>query len=303
MKIVIVGAGAMGCLFGARLASAGEAVTLVDVDEARLALLRARGLTLVDDNGAHSRAIEARLASEVEGAFDLVMLFTKGMHTASAVKSVSHLAGPETFALTLQNGIGNAEVIAEAFTPARTLMGVTDFPADLQDSVTVLSHGVGHVWIGAFDQAGTPSLAQTVEAFNAAGLNAAASADVRVEIWEKLAFNVALNTLATITESPVGGLDSAAGRQIIATVVGEMTAVAQAKSIAISPASIHAKIANALAGHRNHKPSMLQDLLAGRTTEIETIAGTVVREGAKIGVETPVIATLANLVRMKEGAK
>ncbi len=137
-NVVIVGAGAMGCLFAARLAEAGSVVTLVDVDRHRLTQLNEHGITLHDDDGQRDVPVRALLAEEVAGPVDLVMLFTKGMHNAAAIRSVAHLAGDRTYALTLQNGIGNADPIAEVFSSERILLGVTDFPADLETATRVV---------------------------------------------------------------------------------------------------------------------------------------------------------------------
>lgn len=302
-NVVIVGAGAMGCLFGARLAEAGVAVTLVDVDATRLAALDSEGITLSDDGGERSVAVCAALAGDVQGPADLVMLFTKGMHSAAAVRSVAHLADGHAYALTLQNGIGNAEIMAETFAPGRVLMGITDFPADLEGPTKVESHGAGHTRLGGF----TPeaqTAAQAVAVFlNRGRLNAEAVADVSIAVWEKVAFNAALNALQTVTGLTSGGLDAAAGHRIIAAVVREVAETAAAKGIRLDPSLIDQRIAFALDNHRNHKTSMLQDRLAGRPTEIESINGAIVRAAEAYGVRTPVTSTLADLVRLLEVAQ
>lgn len=302
-NIVIVGAGAMGCLFAARLAEAGVTVTLVDVDAARLAVLDSVGIVLSDDNGERVVPVHAVLARDVEGPVDLVMLFTKGMHSAAAIRSVAHLASGHAYALTLQNGIGNAEIVAGIFAPDHVLMGVTDLPADLADQRRVESHGQGHIRLGGFTAA-AQATAQTVAALlNRGHLEAEADADINVAIWEKVAFNAALNALATVTGLTVGGMDEAPGRRIAAAVVGEVVETAAAKGIRLDYSRIDTKIAFALANHRSHKASMLQDRLAGRATEIESINGAIVREAEPLGVSTPVTSTLADLVRLLETAR
>jgi len=302
--IAIVGAGAMGCLFAARLAEAGAAVTLVDVDPARLAMLAGEGITLDDDRGERVvRIAAATVAADVSGPMDLVMLFTKGMHSAAAIRSVAHLAGPDTHALTLQNGLGNAEAMADVFAPDRILIGVTDFPADLQGSARVASHGAGQIWLGALTQGGERAVAPVVDLFNASNLAATADRDVRVAIWEKVAFNAALNPLATVTMLTVGGMNQPAGRAIAFAIVDEVVATAAAEGIAIDRDRIVGKIEHALDHHTHHKASMLQDRLAGRRTEIESINGAIVRIARRHGIATPVTATLADLVRMIDTAR
>ena len=302
-KVVIVGAGAMGCLFAARLAGAGAAGTVGDVDRDRLAAMAREGIVLSDDEGARTAQVQAATSDEVTGPVDLVMLFTKGLHSAAAARSVARLARAGTSALTLQNGIGNAELLAEVFAPESVLMGVTDFPADLTGPNSVASHGAGHVRLGGFVPGAQPAAAPVAELFNRAGLATEVDEKVDVAMWEKVAFNAALNAMATVTGLTVGGLAAPPGRRIAAAIVGETVAVAAARGIILDRAAIDARVDFAMKNHRGHKASMLQDRLAGRATEIETINGAVARFGEAAGVATPVTATLADLVRLIEGAE
>lgn len=297
-RVVIVGAGAMGCLFAARLALAGAEVTLVDIDAPRLAQMAREGITLDDDQGTRLARVHAAPAANVAGPADIVILFTKAMHSRAAARSVAHLAGPGTLALTLQNGLGNAEALAEVFAPGSVLLGVTDFPADRTGPLSVASHGEGHVWLGRHDPAGSADPGALAALFNRAGLNCQAVPDPRVPLWEKVAFNAALNSVATVTGLTVGGMDQPAGRAVITAIADEVIATARAEGVAVDAAGVHAKIAFALANHRGHKASMLQDRLAGRPTEIDSINGAVALRAHALGVPTPVTAALADLVRL-----
>lgn len=298
-RITIVGAGAMGCLFAARLAKMGRTVTLIDTDPARLAALSAQGVTLHDDAGSHNAPVQACLAADA-GETDLVMLFTKGMHSAAAIASVKHLAKPGVLALTLQNGLGNAERIAEHFDADAVLIGATDFPADLTGPTNVSSHGQGNIWLGAYAGAGQDALQSVAELFNEADLRAVVDPNVLVSIWEKVAFNAALNSLAAITGLRVGGMDMPAGRRIAAAVVSETVAVAHASGVMVDAAAISKKVDFALTHHRPHKASMLQDREAGRATEIESINGAVERAAQLVGLQTPVTSALADIIRLIE---
>jgi len=297
-KIVIVGAGAMGCFLAARLAAGGLEVTVVDVDQARLDVIGRDGITLHDDSGTITAKVKASLAAEVQGPVDLVLLMTKGMFSAAAIRSVAHLAAHNPLVLTLQNGLGNVEAIAEVFHTDHILWGVTDFPADLEGPALVASHGAGHVWLGGANDRAHAHADAVAEALNRAALNAAIDPEVRVSVWEKVAFNAALNPLSTITGLPVGGLDCPEGRRIATAVAEETIATATALGVPIDPARVLTKIDFALANHRTHKPSMLQDRLAGRRTEIESINGAIVRMAEQVGVAVPKTRLLADLVRM-----
>lgn len=298
-SVVVVGAGAMGCLFAARLALAGASVTVVDVDRARLARIAEEGIHLHDASGDHVVRVAACTAEETDRA-DLVLLFTKAMHSRAAIASVAHLADDKCCALTLQNGLGNAEAMAEVFQTANVLVGVTDWPADFAPPNSVSAHGEGHVWLGAFQPAGEAAALAATRLLNAANMGAQHDGAVLAAIWEKAAFNAALNALSTILNVPVGGLDTPDGRSIAMAVIDETIAVAAASGIAMDRARLLAKTDFALANHKAHKPSMLQDRLAGRVTEIEAINGQIVRAAAAAGLAAPVTATLAALVRMGE---
>ncbi|WP_353228620.1 ketopantoate reductase family protein [Novosphingobium sp.] len=297
-RIVIVGAGAMGCLFAAKLARGGADVTVVDVDAARIAVLARDGITLADDHGTACVPVHAALAGDVAGPAELVMLFTKSMHSRGAAASVAHLAGPSTIALTLQNGLGNAEALTGVFGPSQVAMGVTDFPADLTGPASVASHGAGRVWLGAYDAARPADVDAIAARFNACGLPAQCVPDANVPMWEKVAFNAALNSVATVTGLTVGGMDSPAGHAVITAIADEVIATARALNIAVDADGVHRKIAFALANHRQHQASMLQDRLAGRAPEIDAINGAVVAHARALGVPVPVTAALADLVRM-----
>jgi len=299
-SVAIVGAGAMGCFFAARLAESGARVTLIDVDAARLEALARDGVTISDDRGERIVKVGAAKAAEVAGPVDLVVLFTKSLHSAAAISSVAHLAAPGTWALTLQNGLGNAEVMTKVFASERILAGVTDVPADLQGPTRVASHGAGRIVLGGFVAAANAGAEPVAALLRKAGLTVAVDDNVAAAIWDKVAFNAALNALAAITLLPNGGLDCPAGRRVAASVVGEVVAVAAAKGIWLERGRIDARIDYALASHRTHKASMLQDRLAGRRTEIEQINGAIVREAEAVGLEAPVNATLTDLVRMIE---
>jgi 2-dehydropantoate 2-reductase len=301
-NIVMVGAGAMGCLFAARLALAGNAVTVVDVDPARLALINAEGIVIEDDAGRHVARVCAARADEVSGPVDLLMLFTKGMHSAAAIRSVAHLESTGCIVLTLQNGLGNVEAIAEVFPADRIAWGVTDFPADLESANHVASHGQGHIFLGNWPHGADARAGGIAALLSAAGLNAVADPEVPIAVWEKVAFNAALNALCTVSGLPVGGLDHPAGRRAARTVTAEIAAIAKAEGIQIDTVRLAGKVDFAIANHTHHKPSMLQDRLAGRPTEIESINGALLGFAAHHGVAAPALALLTDLVRLGEGA-
>ncbi|HLZ03412.1 MAG TPA: 2-dehydropantoate 2-reductase [Bradyrhizobium sp.] len=300
MKVAVIGAGAMGCLFGGRLAQAGHEVVLVDASQPQIDALNERGLLLTDDNGTSRIKIQAAGAAELSGVRELLIFFTKAMHTAAAARDAKHLFGPQSWALTVQNGIGNDDAIAAHVGRERLVVGMTNYSADLVGLGQVTTQGFGEIRIWAAEQPG-PRVSEIATCLNDAGLVCRADPNVWTAIWEKVTFNAAMNAVAAITRLPVGGFaENPDARHLLGRIVEEGSAVALAAGHAIDPANVWAVIDAAFAAHRRHKPSMLQDILAGRLTEIDAINGAIVLQGRARGVPTPYNDALASLVRIIE---
>jgi 2-dehydropantoate 2-reductase len=275
-------------------------VVLVDVSRPQINALNERGLLLTADNGTSRIAVQAASAGELVGARELLIFFTKAIHTAAAAQGVKHLFGPETWAMTVQNGIGNDDAIAAHIGRERLAIGMTNYSADLLGPGQVATQGSGEIRMWAAEQ---PSrrIDEIATCLNDAGLICRADPDVRTAIWEKVTFNAAMNAVTAITRLPVGGLaEDPDARNLLARIVEEGSAVAHAAGHAIDPAHVWAVIDIAFTAHRQHKPSMLQDVLAGRPTEIDAINGAIVLQGRARGVPTPYNDALSSLVRVIE---
>lgn len=302
MRITVLGAGAMGSLFGGLIAESGVSVTLIDVNDAHLEAIRAGGLRLETDRGDRRVAGLAALRPEAAAsATDLLIVFTKSTHTSAALAGVRHLIGEQTNVLCLQNGLGNVEKIQEFVPPERILIGVTTWPADMVAPGHVRSHGDGAIKLWSANGAQRSSIDACVAVLNAAGLHCTADPTVWVSIWEKVAFNAALNSICAVTGCTVDELDLVpGGRALALSIAREVTTVAQAVGVAADPDRPSTNIEHVLLHHRGHKPSMLQDLLANRPTEIEGINGAVVAAAARAGASAPCTELMLTLVRLIE---
>lgn len=301
IRISVLGAGAMGSLFGGLLAEAGHAVELLDVNPAQIAAVREHGLLISNDAGERRLAIPIKRPEEATRQPDWLIVFTKAMHTQGALATARHLIGPQNRLLSLQNGLGNAEKLAGFADASRIAIGMTTVPADLVAPGEVHSHGESKTRVVMVDGGEDAALAALAAALDAAGLPCAVDPAAVVAIWEKVAFNVALNSLCAVAQRTVGGLGcDAGGRRLAHAVASEVLAVAQAEGLVVSPERTHATIDHALDHHGGHKPSMLQDLLAKRPTEIETLNGAVVRLAERHGIAVPRTEALYALVTMAE---
>ena len=303
MNITVLGAGAMGCLFGGRLAEAGHRVTLVDIRSDVVDAIGRNGLVIEDSAGTRTVRLPARrppTGPDGHGPADLVVLFTKAQHTTAAVAAASSWLGSDTWVMTLQSGIGVVDELRTRIDPQRIIVGTTTVPSDAVAPGRIRSLGAGTTRIMAVAGA-SERVRDIAAALSAAGLVCSVTDDVWPAIWEKLAFHAAMNALAAVTRLPIGQIGATPdGRWLADAVVQEVIGVARRKAIAADLDAVRATLAVAFRDHADHQPSMLQDLLAGRTTEIDYVNGAVVREAEALGMAVPVTAALWRLVRMRE---
>lgn len=297
MRIAVIGAGAMGGLFAARLSGSGQDVSLIDVAPAQIEAIEVDGLRMTDQAGEKTYLLPIGAADRYTGIFDLLIVFTKGMHTETALTAACHLIGPETFALTVQNGIGNVETIGTFIPRDRMVMGMTNWPSTLVAPGHIRVPGDGQIRIWAADGTPSPRLQEVCAMLDGAGLNCELDPAVEIAIWEKLAFNAALNSLAAAANLTVGEMaDREEARQIVFAILSEALAVAKARGVDVDAERTRQSVEHAFAHHRPHKPSMLQDRLAGRPMEIGTITGAVAGEAARLSVPAPVTTAFAGLL-------
>jgi 2-dehydropantoate 2-reductase len=301
LRVAVIGAGAMGSFFGGLLAKGGADVTLVDVNRAHLDAIAGSGLRIDTDDGARTIRLRAvspdKVADGIEGRFDLVLVFTKTMHTRAALSPLAHLIAPDTFLMSVQNGLGNKENLLDFAEASRVVIGMTTYPADMVAPGHVASHGFGKVRFMSGDGSPSPMLGRIANAFRAGGLDGASDPLVERQIWEKVAFNAALNTIAAVTRATVGGIGARAEtRRLAHAIAAEVVEVAHATGIEADGGAVHALLDEAMDKHLTHKPSMLQDVLAGRQTEIDAIAGAVIRHAEKAGVAVPSVRAMHALV-------
>ncbi|HWI63396.1 MAG TPA: 2-dehydropantoate 2-reductase [Symbiobacteriaceae bacterium] len=284
-RVGILGAGALGSLFAYYLSSRTSSEVWL--------LARSPVPETVTVDGEGSAAV--RVTAAPTEPVDLLLVMVKAYATADAIRWAAGAVGPETVALTLQNGLGNAEALAGFLGPDRVLAGTTAQGATLLAPGQVRHGGAGptHLapWGGDSSRA-----AEVASLLNQAGLPTALEADPRPLLWSKLAINCGINALTALLRVPNGELLNRPGAcRLMEAAAAEAGAVAAASGVMLpeDPVERVRQVARATAANRS---SMLQDVERGRRTEVDAINGEVAARGRQLGVPTPVNETLLQLV-------
>lgn len=294
MDILIVGTGALGSLFAARLVQAGHHVTVLGSWKEGVAALRSQGVQLTDSNGAqHQLHVDA-----IDNPRDCVgikyaLVLVKAWQTERAATQLSDCLAPDGLAVTLQNGLGNRETLIQSLGLGRVALGVTTAGATLLGPGSVKAGGEGPISIER-----NPALGPLEAALRSAGFNVRVVDDARSLVWGKLVINSAINPLTALLRVPNGELlERPAAREMMSELARETARVAYAEGIKLpfeDPVAAADDVARKTAANRS---SMLQDVLRGAPTEIDSICGAVVEYGEKHGIPTPVNWALWQLVR------
>ena len=302
MKIGIVGSGAMGSVYGALLADAGNELWMFDRWQEHVAAMRAKGLRCSGASGDRTVTVNATPEAADAGRCELVVVATKGMHIEPAVRAAAPMIGPDTLVLTIQNGLGNVERLQGVLGPENLLFGIAGgFGAEMQGPGHVHHNGMEAINLAELQGGISPRLERVAEVWRAAGFKVQTFDDLWPVLWSKLIANVAFSAICTVTGMRVGQVrENEAAWGIARACVAEAAAVAAARGITLAyddPAQWVSEFASKIP---NARPSMYQDVLAGRPCEIDTIHGGVVAEGARLGVPTPTCALMVQLVKALE---
>ncbi|HDN78893.1 MAG TPA: 2-dehydropantoate 2-reductase [Chloroflexi bacterium] len=300
MKIAVVGAGAMGSLFGGRLSRVTD-VWLLDTWEEHVRALQEGGLHLIEPEGEEVIKVKATTnLEEIPKDIDLAIIFVKSHQTEMAARMAGHFLKRDGIALTLQNGLGNLKVIASVLGENRALQGVTSEGATLLGPGKVRHAGRGPTYLST-----RPDISKQVEEiadlFRKAGFEVHISPELDSLIWGKLVINVGINALTAILRVPNGYLaEIEPARELMGQAVAEAVEVARAKGIKLPYEDPQERVKEVCRATAANRSSMLQDVLRGARTEIDVINGAVVKEGERLGVPTPINRTLVALVKAIE---
>lgn len=301
MKIAIIGAGAMGSLYGGYLARAGEEVYLVDIWQEHVDEVNSSGL-VIEEKDLEVRAHPKAAADPMKvGHVDLAIVFVKSFLTGTALEKNAALLGPDTVVMSLQNGYGNIERIAEHVKRSSIIAGTTSHGASMRSPGRVRHAGGGDTHIGWVANEDEDRINGIAETLRRAGFVTAVEKNVMELIWSKLIINVGINALTAVLKvknRELLRIDEA--RELLRMAVLEAVEVAAAEGVRFDGEEMVDKVMGVAFATGDNTSSMLQDILNRRKTEIDTINGAIVEEGGKHHLETKVNCVLTNLVRAME---
>lgn len=303
MNIAVLGAGALGCAIGGTLAQAGNSVMLINRNPAQVDAINTHGLVMRTPGG--EQVVKTRAATSAQGLapVDLVIVLVKSFHTEAAMLAATHLVGPNTAVLSLQNGLGHEDLLAQIVGREHVLAGKTYVGGVMLAPGHIISGTEGkETLIGELDGIVSERAQRIAATFNAAGLTTTVSDNIMGTVWDKLLINVSTGALSGITRLAYGPLYQIPEIEAVAiAAVQEAMDVARASGVRLGIVDPRDAWLKACAGlPADFKTSMLQSLEKGSVTEVDFINGAVVRWGQRCGVPTPVNATLVACIKGME---
>ncbi|MBU2541300.1 MAG: 2-dehydropantoate 2-reductase [Candidatus Omnitrophica bacterium] len=302
-KIVVVGPGAIGSLLAAYLTKGKNEVWLLDKDKSRAKRINDTGIRLEGVSGNWRSKVNASdNVCDIKAA-DFIIICVKSYDTQKALKGLRSLLGEESLIITLQNGIGNIELINDIFSNNQVAAGSTNMGATLLTPGHIRHAGLGETVLGKLDGKITSQLRTLREIFNTCGLSTRISRDIKGLLWSKLIINVGINALTAITGLNNGRLiEYEWTHKILKDTVTEAIKVTKRKRIKLIFDDPLGKVESVCEATAKNVSSMLQDVLRQKKTEIDFINGVIVRHGQSLGIATPINLMLYELVKTIEAS-
>ena len=291
---LVLGTGAMACLFAARLSAAGANVVILGSWNEGLQALRESGVRLVSPEGSE-KSFPIRVVTRAQECRGVryALVLVKSWQTERAAKQLADCLAEDGLALTLQNGAGNYELLAKALGANRVALGVTTTGATLLGPGWVRQSGEGLISLGAH-----PALTPMMGWLRSAGFVIENAPDTNALLWGKLVINAAINPLTALLRVPNGALlERPTAHTLLKAAAREAAAVAVAQGIRLPFPDPVVAAENTARRTADNYSSMLQDVQRGVSTEIDAICGVIVRAGENFGVSTPINRTLWDLVK------
>ena len=301
MRITVLGAGAMGMLFGGYLSRKNE-VYLVEINEERVREINENGVLIREKDGTEGRYFPKAVSkTEGIGPVDLVIVFVKAMFTVDALSSNRGLIGPDTYLMTLQNGAGHEAKLLQFADAQHVIIGSTQHNSSIIENGHVNHGGSGKTSIG-LPGGGSEVLAPIAESLTACGFECVTSNEVKKQIWTKLFTNTAASSLTAVLQVPLGYIYSdPSAHELMIRLCKEAVAVANAEGFArFDEAEVITGVETVCKNAPNGYTSIYADVRDGRRTEVDTISGSVVDAAHALHVPVPCHEIIVSLIHALE---
>lgn len=301
MKIAVVGAGAMGCLYGCYLSKEND-VTLLDVSKPQVEAINARGVILHEKDGVNAFPLKAALSGEAAGEMDLALVFVKSTQTFAAMEQNRGLIGRNTIVMTLQNGAGNDRDILHFVSRSNIVVGTSKHNCVSLGPGEIRHTARGATTLGAMDPSSDRG-ETAAKILRDAGMEAVVSNDIQRVIWDKLFVNLSINALTALLETRIGYMVKNDDAWSFARrVIYEAVDVAEADGVYFDRRETLEMVRKVCVEAADGYSSMYQDRKGKRLTEIDRMNGAVVDKAKRYGVPTPYNALIVDLIHAIEGA-
>lgn len=285
MRIAIIGAGAMGCLYGGYLSNSGLDVVLIDHRQETVEQINRQGVRIDEPDSTLIARPFAAMNNEYKGIVDLLIILVKTTATTAILAETAALLAENTLVMTLQNGYGNAEQLAVIIPPERIIVGTTAHGSQLLEAGHIRHTGIGLTAIGAFGGLADRQVQAVAQLLTAAGFETKVESDVMRLVWQKLFVNVGINALTALLGLPNGAIiEQPESLKQMKNLVFEAVAVAASQGYIFDSEEIYQQCLNVAARTAVNSSSMLQDVRRGRKTEIRQMNGIIADLGERAGI-------------------
>lgn len=300
MKIAVIGAGAMGSIYGGRLSLHNE-VCLVDTKQEVVNTVNEQGLRLEENGEDIVFRPKATTNSSEFGTADLVILFVKALFSKAALTGNRGLIGPDTYLLTLQNGSGHEDILGEFVSQDHIIIGTTEDQGTVLGMAHIRHGGAGNTNLGMLVPDEKGILGTLKETFDACGFHVKLHENIQQLIWNKLFTNVSLSALTAVLQVKMGFIaENEHAFAMTKRLIHEAAEVAHAMGLEADEEALIASVEATSKRTPDGVTSICADLEKGRRTEVDTISGSVVRAAKKVGVEAPCHEFLVHMIHAME---
>ena len=301
MKIAVIGAGAMGSIYGGHLSLHND-VTLIDTNPKVIETVQQNGLKIEENGQENIYRPAAAISSEGMEPVDLIILFVKALYSKAALSGNRNLIGPDTYVMTLQNGSGHEDILGEFVPQDHIIIGTTEDNGAVLGFGHIRHGGVGNTNVGMLTEDKENFLNRLKESFDSCGFHVRIHPNIQQLIWDKLFTNVSLSAVTAVLQVNIGYIaaNEYAWKMTMA-LLHEAVETAHALGLEADEEKLAEKIKATSAGSPEGVTSICADIRAGRKTEVDTISGSVVRAAHKAGIPVPVHEFVVNTIHALEG--